>query len=298
MVPAWRSLACDASILETYQQPDGSVEVPAVCVPHGHRPDRTAGAVNIEAPLPEGMDLVSLAERPDLTRPMSVHNGAVWPRFMLHDPVADRLWHHLHEDFAASQVLLLDADDTIVAAGNSAPLAWDGTADGLPAGWDDQFERTVAGLHGGTPPNTLGALQIVVAPGRQRTGISAVMVNLFRAMARERGFSAVIACVRPTQKARYPLMAMEDYAAWRRPDGLPFDAWLRVHIRGGGEIVRVAPASMRISGTLAEWTGWTGLEFPLSGSYVVEGGVAPMQADVAADHGEYLDANIWVVHRL
>jgi hypothetical protein len=248
--------------------------------------------------LPAGTRLVTLAERSDLTVPMSRHNGAVWPRFMLQDPVADRLWHHLDEEFAAYQVLLLDEADAIVAAGNCAPLFWDGTDDGLPAGWDDQFVRTVDGLAGGVAPNTLGALQIVVAPGRQGAGISATMVGVFRAIARSRGFGAVIACVRPTHKARYPLLSMADYVAWRRPDGLPFDAWLRVHVRAGGRIVRVAPESMRIEGSLAEWHEWTGLEFPVSGPYVVEGGVQPVDVDVTADRAVYLDANVWVVHRV
>ena len=104
----------------------------------------------VEPPLPPGMRLVTLAERPDLTTPMARHNGAVWPTFMLQDPVADRLWHHLDEEFAAFQLLLLDDADAIVAAGNSAPLAWNGTVDDLPDGWDDQFERTVARLRPGS----------------------------------------------------------------------------------------------------------------------------------------------------
>ena len=40
--------------------------------------------MNVRAPLPAGTRLVSLAERPDLVRPVGVHNGAVWPAFMLH----------------------------------------------------------------------------------------------------------------------------------------------------------------------------------------------------------------------
>ncbi len=254
--------------------------------------------LDLDPPLPIGTRLVTLAERPDLTVAMGNHNGAVWPRFMLQDPVADRLWHHLDEEFAAYQLLLLDEADAIVAAANSAPLAWSGSADDLPAGWDDQFERTVAQSARGVVPNTLGALQIVVAPAHQGGGISAVMVGAFRAIARDNGFGAVIACVRPNLKARYPLMSMAEYVAWRRPDGLPFDAWLRVHERAGGQIVRVAPESMRIEGTLAEWREWTGLEFPRSGPYVLSGALQPMQADVEADRGVYLDANVWMVHRL
>jgi GNAT superfamily N-acetyltransferase len=258
----------------------------------------TVPADLVDVALPAGTRLVSLADRPDLTVPMARHNGAVWPRFMLQDPVADRLWHHLDEEFAAFQVLLLDDEDAIVAAGNSAPLSWDGTDEGLPAGWDDQLIRTVDGAAAGVAPNTLGALQIVVAPGRQGAGISATMVAVFRGLARANGFGWVIACVRPNQKSRYPLMAMPDYAAWRRDDGLPFDAWLRVHERAGGRIVRAAPESMRIEGSIAEWRTWTGLAFPVSGPYVVEGGVAPVDIDVAADRGVYLDANVWVVHRV
>ncbi len=165
---------------------------------------------------------------------MSAHNVVVWPEFMLHDPVANTLWDYLWSDFPEYQLALLDSDGAIMAAANSAPLSWDGTDAGLPSGWDDQFERTMAGHRAGTAPNTLGALQIVVAPGRQGQGLSAVMVDAFRALARDRGFGAVIACVRPTLKHRYPLMPMSDYVAWQRDDGLPWDAWLRVHVRAGG----------------------------------------------------------------
>lgn len=254
--------------------------------------------MNLDTPLPQGTRLVSLAERPDLTIAMAGHNGAVWPVFMLQDPVADRLWHHLDAEFAAFQLLLLGAGDEIVAAANSAPIAWDGTPDGLPAGWDDQLERSVACYRDGVGPNTLGALQIVVAPGRQGAGLSAVMLGALRALATAHGFGAVIACVRPNQKHRYPLLTMADYVAWRRADGLPYDAWLRVHERAGGEIVRVAPQSMTISGSLAEWSTWTGLDFPVSGPYVVPGALEPVRIDVAADRGEYHDANVWMIHRL
>jgi hypothetical protein len=38
-----------------------------------------------------------------------------------------------------------------------------------------------------------------------------------------------------------------------RADGLPTDAWLRTHVRIGGKIVKIAPYSMTIIGTIAEW---------------------------------------------
>src|SRR5512146_3662 len=112
--------------------------------------------------LPAGFRLVSYRERPDLVRPADVFNGAVWPEFMFHDATTARYWHLLDEVLLDYQLVLLDADDRIAATNNSAPLAWDGTDEGLPDGWDQQFERTAADLETGAPVNTLGALQIVV----------------------------------------------------------------------------------------------------------------------------------------
>jgi len=248
--------------------------------------------------LPDGLRVVSLAERPDLEDAIDRHNVAVWPEFMLHDPIAGRLWHILHGPFAAWQRLLLDPDDRIVATLNSAPLWWDGTDAGLPAGWDEQFERSAADLADGRAPNTLGAIQIVVAPQEQGKGLAAVTLGVMRAIAVDGGLTSLIACVRPTHKDRYPLMPIADYAAWRRPDGLPFDPWLRVHARAGGRIVRASPESMTIRGSIANWQEWTGLEFPVSGPYVVPFAAATVEVDVAGDVATYFDPNVWMVHDL
>ena len=246
----------------------------------------------------DDLRLVTLAERPDLRDALGEHQRAAWPAFMLEDPVADRLWRHLDEDFAAWQFLLLDANGGIVVGGNSAPLAWDGTEDGLPAGWDDQFERTVAGLHAGRPATALGALQIVVAADRQGEGLAGRMIEVFRERARAAGLHALVACVRPTEKHRYPLTSIERYATWSRDDGLPFDAWIRLHVRLGGRVARAAPESMTITGSIADWERWTGLAFPESGPYVVPLATNPVVVDRAADRVVYHDANVWVVHDL
>jgi GNAT superfamily N-acetyltransferase len=242
--------------------------------------------------------IVTLAERPDLERVLDRHNGSAWPEFMLQDPVADALWRHLHAEFAGWQLLLLDADDAILAAANCAPLSWDGTDDGLPEGWDDQFRRTVDQHAAGSPPDTLGALQIVVAPERRGDRLAGRMVAEMRERARAAGLRALIACVRPTDKHRYPLTPIDRYARWTRPDGLPFDPWIRLHARLGARIVRGAPRSMTITGTVADWERWTSLAFPDSGRYVVPLATDPVEIDREADRGVYHDANVWMVHDL
>lgn len=248
--------------------------------------------------LPPGHRLVSLEDQPDLRDPLGDFNVVVWPEFMLHDEVANDLWDHLFSDFAGFQCVLFDGEGEIVAGLNSAPLAWDGTDAGLPHGWDDQFRRSVAGVLSGTPPDTLGALQIVVGPARQGSGYSALMLAAMRANARLHGFRALIACVRPNRKVDHPLESIEDYVRRTRDDGLPEDPWIRVHVRAGGRVVRPVPGSMTVHGTIADWREWTGLDFPASGDYLPDGAASPVHIDLEADRGVYRDPNVWVVHDL
>ena len=248
--------------------------------------------------LPAGYTLHDVAERPDLARPVSDVNVSVWPEFMLNFPVANDNWDHLWDDFAAFQLVLLDEGGAVVGGANSAPLPWDGTDDGLPEGWDDQFLRAIAALETREPAGALGALQIAVRPDAQGRGVSGLMLAAMRANARAHGLPAVIACVRPNHKERYPLIPIERYATWTRDDGLPFDPWIRVHVRAGGRIVRASPASMTLRAPLADWAEWTGLSFPESGQYLPAGAAAPVTADVDAGEAVYLDPNVWVVHQV
>jgi hypothetical protein len=193
---------------------------------------------------------------------------------------------------------LVDTDDTILAGLNSAPLPWDGTDEGLPDGWEAQLVASVDALTSGEPVAALGALQIVVHPERRGGGLADLMLAAMRANAVAHGLTAVIACVRPTWKPRYPLTPIDRYATWTRNDGMPFDPWIRLHVRAGGRIVRPSPRSMTIDGTVAEWESWTGMAFPESGAYVVPGACEPVRIDRDADRGTYHDPNVWIIHDL
>ena len=104
-------------------------------------------------------------------------------------------------------------------------------------------------------------------------------------LAQAAGLESLIAPVRPSLKATYPLIPIDDYVMWRREDGLFFDPWLRVHERLGASVLAVAPESMRIPGTRTEWETWTGLAFSTSGEYVVDGALVPVAFDAQDDHG-------------
>jgi hypothetical protein len=121
-------------------------------------------------------------------------------------------------------------------------------------------------------------------------------VQALAVAARRAGFADLVAPVRPSWKHRFPLIPMDRYATWSRPDGLPFDPWFRVHARAGASFLQVCENSMRITGTVEEWITWTGLEFPDSGSFVIPGALVPVEIDVSHDEGVYVEPNQWMLH--
>ena len=113
-----------------------------------------------------------------------------------------------------------------------------------------------------------------------------------------KGFKSLIAPVRPNQKSSYPLIKIDDYITWKTEDGLPFDAWLRVHARIGGRIIKACHEAMIIRGSRADWESWTRMKFPQSGEYFIPGALNPIEMNVEKDEGIYVEPNVWVVHTL
>ena len=114
---------------------------------------------------------------------------------------------------------------------------------------------------------------------------------------RRPGFTDLVAPVRPSRKSEEPRTLIEEYAHRTRPDdGLPYDPWLRVHVRAGGVIDSVAPASMTVSGSLAQWRTWTGLPFDTAGPVEVPGALVPVHCESDRGYAVYVEPNVWVRH--
>ncbi len=239
----------------------------------------------------------TLAERPDLIDEQERLMQAQWPEFVT-EGEGGLGWNALFSEFREYQFVLLDGE-TIVGIGKTIPLALEaGVEDLPPEGREWAITKGRQDKSEGTYPDTLCALSATVVTSHRRRGIASLLLEQMRRIARAEGLGRLIAPVRPSRKSEFPLIPMTEYAQWRRHDGEPFDPWLRVHLRAGGEIVRVASRSMTIDGSLHEWSRWTGLEFPGSGSYIIPDGLVPLQVDVEAGHASYVEPNVWVVHRL
>jgi hypothetical protein len=239
----------------------------------------------------------TLAEAPALERVMRRFHRAGWPRF-LRDDAVNALWPRLYTDFPQFQLALEGPGSRIVAIGNTVPFAWNGTRRGLPDRLADVLARAIRGRECGVKPTALVALAAIVTPGQRGKGWSARLVRAMTHLAAGRGLRALLAPVRPASKGDYPLTPMQEYAGWRRPDGAPFDPWLRVHWRLGARALRVTPRGNTVRARVCEWEEWTGLRFPASGRYVVPGAFQPIRVDRRRDRVDYEEANVWMLHRV
>jgi hypothetical protein len=246
------------------------------------------------------LHLVTVAERPELAAEMLRLGASPWPAFLDHDAVVKALWRFLYELAPDYQFALLDEQTgSLAAMGNSIPIRWDGNPQTLPdGGIDAVLQDGVACLREAATPTAASALMIVVSPEQLGRGISRNAIKAMAEVVCRRGLADLVAPVRPTEKHRYPLIPMERYMHWRRDDGLSFDPWIRVHERVGGEILRSASAAMRVTGSVAEWERWTGMEMPENGAYVVPGALVPIEIDRERDIGEYLEPACWIRHRV
>ena len=241
--------------------------------------------------------VATAAERRDVWARADGLDADVWPEYNRHGDVLNEYWGSLDEKFAEFQFVLYDEEaDELLAEGHAVPFHWDGTVAGLPAGIDGVVQDAFREQREGTEPDALSALAIEVPPARQRGGLSGRMLAGMREIAAAHGFAHVVAPLRPTWKERYPLTPIERYVRWMRDDGLPFDPWIRLHVRLGAEILRSEPESLRITGTVAEWEEWTGMAFPDDGAYVFPHGLAPLEIDRTANRGSYWEPNVWMCH--
>jgi hypothetical protein len=215
-----------------------------------------------------------------------------FPAYNYHADVIGHYWPRVVTERAEFQFQLLERDE-IVARACTIPTRWDGTLEDLPQGID---EAVVRGFDGKGESNVLCALLIAIPRAHRGRRVSSDALRAMLDLARQHGLAALIAPVRPSWKERYPLVPIERYAGWRREDGRPFDPWIRIHERMGGRILRPAPRSALITGTVAEWEEWVGMAFPENGDYVFPGGLATVRIDRETDLGEYWEPNVWMRH--
>lgn len=239
-----------------------------------------------------------MADRPDLADRL-FDFPAAWPAFMYEDPTASLYYDDVVEAYP-EYVMVAVADGQVVARSFSVPLQWDSApgADLPAAGWDWVVRQAWRTRNHDAEPTLVSAVEITIQIEHRGTGLAARMLDAMRQNVARRGFGDLVAPVRPNGKHAFPDEPITEYMWRSRADGLPVDPWLRVHVRAGARIVKAAPISMTIPGTLAQWREWTGLPFDRPGPVHVPEALVPVVCDHDHDYAVYVEPNVWVHHRL
>ncbi|MCP4140941.1 MAG: N-acetyltransferase [Chloroflexi bacterium] len=227
-----------------------------------------------------------------------------WPEFMLKDPIAKFYYDdprlERYYDF-----ILVAYDDSepekILARSFSVPFCFGEKVDReeLPdGGWDSVICWADEDYLLKRKPNAVSALEINISPSARGQGLSGKMLQAMRENVKRLGFADLFAPIRPNQKHLEPNTPIEEFIYRVREDGLPVDAWLRVHLRAGGEIVKIAPYSMVIANTLESWREWTDLPFNESGLCIVPYALVPVHISVEQNYAVYVEPNIWIQHKI
>ena len=244
------------------------------------------------------LQVVRRSERPELWDDIRDLSDEVWPEYNLHGEFINYYWAQLYDVFPEWQFVLYEpAEQLVLAEGQTIPVAWDGTDAGLGPGIDATLAAAFELHAAGGQPTAVSALAAKIPPRHQGRRLSGVLLKAMADQARDAGLDHLIAPVRPSRKDRYPTIPIDRYAHWTRPDGEPFDPWVRVHTRMGARIGPVIPHSLHITGSAGEWESWTDMQFPETGDYVFPAGLATVHIDREADTGEYWEPNIWIIHQ-
>jgi hypothetical protein len=249
--------------------------------------------------LPEDISIRTLASYPpeetSRIRDGLLQQDTSWPLFLYGDPVGGaELAEILYENYSHYTIVVEDLrNNRVVGRGHSLPFFWGGDKNEMPRnGWDDAVVLGLQTLLDGLAPNRITATEIAIDP-RYR-GLAAKVLGALRDAAFVH-YDELIAPIRPTGIPA-PGQSFEAYvASVREPDGLPIDPWIRIHVRAGGEIVKVAEKSMAFGASLAQWRTWTGLPFDRNGLVDI-GALGQVECDLLADEGWYEEKGLWIRH--
>lgn len=230
---------------------------------------------------------------------------STWPDYAVygHPPESAAYlvdWPKLYELWPDFQFGLVEPHSgTLIASGNSLPLAWHGTAEELPdQGWDWAMHTGRVQQAVGEPPNCLIPIAITVAREWRGLGVSRRCLEILKEIALDHGLTRMFAPVRPSRKSDHPQVPIEEYVQWKTIDGRMFDPWLRTHISHGGRVVQPCRQSMTFQAPLDDWKQWTGVKKLRNGPQDAPDLLSQLVVDVQRNVGLYVEPNVWVEHPL
>lgn len=217
-----------------------------------------------------------------------------FPRIISESEIIKKFWSRLESYFPEYQQYLISEKDELIGFMNAVPFQFGSSLGELPdSGWDWMIEKGISDFENNIVPNYLGGLQVIVRKEYQKCGYSKTILAHAKSVLKTYNLVNLIIPIRPTRKHEYPSMAMSDYVKLRANNKI-FDPWIRTHVRGGAEIVKVCNRSMTMSGDVKFWESMLNKRILKSGKYNLEGALDLISIDLENDVGQYIEPNIWI----
>lgn len=204
------------------------------------------------------------------------------------------LYTDLLDQYSDYQLCLVNEETGYpVALGNCVPISCSDPDDLPPEGWDWIVESASRpkGRH-----KLLGGLAVSVPAVHRSKGYARLMIRALLDLARSKGLQGLVVPVRPSAKSHHPWVSIEEYITWVDHNGRNYDPWLRSHLSCGGKLVGPCKRSMVVDEPLPFWETWAEKTFDESGSYILKGGLVPVEIDTDRRTGRYEEPNVWVAY--
>lgn len=225
------------------------------------------------------------------------YNDAIskaFPQIISESPVIKRNWSKLERYFPQHQQFLISAEDQLIGFINTVPFHFDKALSKLPdTGWDWMFEKGITDYENSVKPNYLGGLQVIVRQEFQKQGYSKRILNHAKTIFKTLGYDNLLIPIRPTKKHEFPAMAMTSYLNLKEK-GEIFDPWIRTHVKGGAEVIKVCKQSMTMKGDVEFWEAMLQRKILQSGKHKLEGALELISIDFENDTGVYREPNVWI----
>lgn len=243
----------------------------------------------------ESLSIVKLVDRPELADRMTAVGEEAYPPYFAGQSNYYDAMDRLGDTVRNLKLAVVDGGNRVVAGAEAVPLTWDGTDENLPGGYDAALQMAVSVRESGTQPDTLCLVNLMVSEAARGRRLTVKLAQEFWDI--DVGFEprAIICNVRGALKHEHPNTPLTEYIGWTNDDGKVYDPWLRSFLDAGARLGPVVDETLTISSSLADWTKWTGMEFPRSGEYIIPMGLAPLVADCEQDEGRYVEPGVWII---
>jgi hypothetical protein len=219
-----------------------------------------------------------------------------WPAFIGADAKAERHLSRVRDAFGDHELALVartvsgDGDgEELVALGWAVPLRWSGAVADLPGGYTESLGQALADLDACVATDTLVVCAVQVRSDLGGRGLAGRLLAGFVEHAVRTGHERGHRPAAPDSQAHppaHPDRRVRDLDRQQRRAVRPMDPRAPAHGRVGA---RHRAQSQTMTATVAQWEDWTGMRLPATGSYVIPGGLSPLEIDVDADLGTYVE---------